>query len=99
MGITNVYDHKERSNPQIHHGFERSEQKDPTKGISNPKDPRITTQTQRVSTNNFSGLEHGILPHQTYSSCLKHLHGHLTVGEVLVLMLDYATVLISSNRR
>jgi hypothetical protein len=81
MGITNVDGHKERSNPQIRRGFERREQKDLTKAVSNPKDPRITTQTQRVSTRNFSGLGHGILPHQTYSPCLKHLHGNLTMGK------------------
>jgi hypothetical protein len=39
---------------------------------SNLKDPRITTPTQRVSTCNFFGFEHGILPHQTYSQCLSH---------------------------
>jgi uncharacterized protein YdgA (DUF945 family) len=82
MGIANVYGHKERSNLQIHHGFERSKQKDLMKAVSNPKDPRITTQTQRVSTHSFSGLEHGILPHKTYSQCLSHLHGHFTMGKV-----------------
>jgi hypothetical protein len=40
---------------------------DPTKAVSNTKDPRITAQTQRVSTHNFFGSEHGILPHQTYA--------------------------------
>jgi hypothetical protein len=36
MGITIVYGQKEKENPQIHRGFERSEQKDPTKAVSNP---------------------------------------------------------------
>jgi hypothetical protein len=82
MGITDVYGRKERSDPQIHCGFERSKQKDPAKVVYNPKDPRNTTRTQRVSTRNFSGFEHGILPHQTYAQCLSHLHGHLTVGKI-----------------
>jgi hypothetical protein len=83
MGITNVYGHKERGpDPQIHRGFERSQRKDLTQAVSNPKDPRVTTQTQTVSTHNFSGLEHVILLHQTYSPCLKHLHSHLTKGKV-----------------
>jgi hypothetical protein len=90
MGITNVYGRKERADPQIHCRFERSKQKDLTKAVSNPKDPIITTQTQRLSTHNFFGFEHGILPRQTYSqclshlhgNCLNHLHGNLTVGKV-----------------
>jgi hypothetical protein len=61
------YSHKERSNPQIESRFERSEIKDLAQAISNPKDPGITIQTQRVSTCNFFGLEHEMLPHQTYS--------------------------------
>jgi hypothetical protein len=59
-----------------------SKQKDPTKTVSNPKNPRIATQTQRVSACNFFGFEYGILPHQTYSQCLSHLHGNFTVGKV-----------------
>jgi hypothetical protein len=82
MGITNVYSRKERSDPQIHCRFERSKQKDPTKAVSNTKGPRITTQTQRISTRNFFGFEHGILPHQTYAQYLSHLRGNLTVGKV-----------------
>jgi hypothetical protein len=60
----------------------REENKNLTKAVSNPKDSRITTQTQRVSTCNLSGLEYGILAHQTYSPCLKHLQGHVTMGKV-----------------
>ena len=46
MGITNVYCLQEGPNLKIYCRLERSELKDSSQAVSNPKDPRIATQTQ-----------------------------------------------------
>jgi hypothetical protein len=45
--------------------------------------PRIQELLHKlVSACNFFGFEYGILPHQTYSQCISHLHSNFTVGKV-----------------